>query len=198
MNIQNLFRVVLLLINLVVILPLSAQDRYNMSTGSSIEISGTSTLSDWIVSSKQVSGEMTFTASREKGKASGMQSGTIRQATAILEVVSIKSEKGETMDNKLYKALKSDQHPRITFVLTNPVRVSGAAEVSASGHVEVAGVSRPMTFDLKLNHTNQGFQVTGSRALKLSDFQIEPPTAMFGQIETGDDIVVKLDLYFKK
>lgn len=197
MNIQIVVPLVLLLLNLVVS-PLSAQERYNVSDGSSIEISGTSTLSDWIVRSKEVSGEMTFTPSQEKGKASGIRSGTIPQARAVLEVLSIKSEKGETMDNKLYKALKSDVHPQITFVLTSPVHVSGEEQISASGDVQLAGVSRPMTFDLKLAHTDRGLQLTGSRSLKLSDFAIEPPTAMFGQIVTGDDIVVKLDLYFIK
>jgi polyisoprenoid-binding protein YceI len=170
-----------------------------VSAGSSIEISGTSTVSDWIVISKQLSGEMRFAPSIKKGKVAEAQAGTIQQATVILEVVSIKSEKGETMDNKLYKALKSDLHPKITFVLTNLIQLSGASDaVSASGDVHLAGVTRPMTFDLKLTRTEQGFQVTGSRSLKLSDFAIEPPTAMFGQIETGNDIVVKLGLYFTK
>lgn len=36
----------------------------------------------------------------------------------------------------------------------------------------------------------------GSKSLKLADFQVEPPTAMFGQIVTGDEISVVLDLYF--
>ena len=31
---------------------------------------------------------------------------------------------------------------------------------------------------------------------RTAEFDVEPPTAMFGQIVTGDEILVALDLYF--
>lgn len=179
-------------------LPLQAHVTYSISPASKIEISGTSTLSDWVVRSGQVSGEMTFAAvSGKPGAGHAVQAGMIKDGKAILEVSSIKSEKGETMDNKLYKALKNDAHPRITFSLTQPVQVvKGEKSVSATGNVEIAGLTRPMTFDLTLSYLNDTFHLRGSRSLKLSDFNIEPPTAMFGQIVTGDEITVGLDLTF--
>lgn len=179
--------------------PLSAQVIYNIAPASNIQISGTSTLSDWVVRSEQVSGEMTFTPSPKKAKGSEMQNGTIKDAKAILEVSTIKSEKGETMDNKMYKALKNEAHPQITFELTSPVELQKApAKISAAGNVQLAGVIRPMTFEVNVSYADNKFHLEGSKSLKLSDFEIEPPTAMFGQIETGDDIVVKLDLFFAK
>jgi hypothetical protein len=177
-------------------MPLYAQIAYKMSAASTIEISGTSTVADWIVKSEEVSGEMIFTVSKGS-KENVMGGGTISDAKATLEVSSIKSEKGEPMDNKMYKALKNETYPEITFLLTNPLQLQKApAKLSAAGNVQLAGVTRPMTFDLNLTYADNSFHVEGSRSLKLSDFEIEPPTAMFGQIVTGDEIVVKLNLFF--
>lgn len=86
-------------------MPAHGQLIYRVAPSSAIHISGTSTVSDWVVKSQNVSGEMVFTPSGEK-------------ATG---------------------------HPR------------------------------------------------GGGAIKDA-----PPSAMFGQIVTGDDIVVELDLLFGK
>jgi polyisoprenoid-binding protein YceI len=72
------------------------------------------------------------------------------------------------------------------------------ATIPATGTVEIAGVRRPITFDLNLTFAENAFRLQGSQSLKMSEFEIEPPTAMFGQIVTGDEIVVELDLLFKK
>lgn len=175
-----------------------AQVTYKISPASTVRISGTSTLSDWVVKSQEVSGEMTFAAFPKK-KGSEMQTGTIKDAKAVLEVSSIKSEKGEVMDNKMYSALKNDTHPQIIFSLISPIQVERApAKLSTTGNVQLAGVTRPMTFILDITYDDNTFHLTGSQSLKLSDFEIEPPTAMFGQIETGDEIKIAVDLSFKE
>lgn len=176
----------------------NAQVTYKLSAKSSIRISGTSTLSDWVVKSEGLSGEMIFTASEKKGKGKEIQTGVIKNAKAVLEVSSIKSEKGEAMDNKIYKALKNDMHPQITFLLTSPIQIQlkEPAKLSATGDIQLAGVTHPMTFVLNLSYLDNTLRFVGSKSLKFSDFEIEPPTAMFGQIETGDDIKIELDLFF--
>ena len=174
-----------------------AQSVYKMSDNSKVHISGTSTLSDWTVRSEELAGEMTFTPSGKKAKDNDFDGGAIQEAKAVLEVSTIKSEKGETMDNKIYSALKRDSYPRITFMLTAPVVIpKSTGKVSATGNVEIAGVTRPMTFELDVAYEANVFHVSGSRSLKLTEFDVEPPTSMFGQIVTGDEIAVALDLYF--
>jgi polyisoprenoid-binding protein YceI len=168
--------------------PVLSQASYKVLPASNIQISGTSTLSDWVVKSDQVSGEMIL--------ATGSKA-IIKSAHAALEVSSIKSEKGEAMDNKMYNALKHDSHPTIKFKLTKPLELAeSVSRFSAAGNVELAGVTKPMTFDLEFTRAGDTLRFQGKRSLKLSDFDIEPPTAMFGQIETGDEIVVAVDLVF--
>jgi polyisoprenoid-binding protein YceI len=168
-----------------------AQVTYKVSPKSTLQISGTSTLSDWVVKSETLSGEMLY---------SGTTKTSIRQASVVLDVSTIKSEKGEAMDNKIYKALKSDEHPQISFVLSSPVATSLKDEkkLSVTGDVTLAGVKRPMTFDLVVSNADNAVHLKGSKSLKLSEFEIEPPTAMFGQIVIGDEIKIDLDLYLNK
>lgn len=137
---------------------------------------------------------MTITPSAKNQKGN---TETIKDAKVILVVSSIKSEKGETMDNKMYQALKEKSHQKIVFVLTQPIKIMKApAKLSATGNIELAGITRPLTFDLDLTHEENGYHFQGSRTLRMSDFQIDPPSAMFGQIVAGDEIVVELNLFF--
>jgi polyisoprenoid-binding protein YceI len=176
----------------------SAQTAYKILPPSRIEVSGTSTLSNWSVRSEELSGEMSLSAPAKDVSSSATVPGTIAEATVRLQVSTIKSEKGETMDNKMYNALKKDSHPTITFSLKRPLQLSGKDTIAAEGDVTLAGVTKPMIFDLHMDAPNNAFHFHGKKSLKLSDFQIEPPTAMFGQIETGDDIVVEVDVLFGK
>ena len=196
---KNFSKLCLLVTAVFACMPLTAQVISRILPASTIHISGTSTLSDWVVKSQQVSGEMMVAPPAKKADRNAVPAGTIKNAKVILEVAGIKSEKGETMDNKMYVALKEENHPQIAFVLTRPVElVTVPATISAAGEVTLAGVTRPMTFDLKLTHEEGVFHLQGSRPLKLSDFEIEPPSAMFGQIVAGNDIVVELNLFFGK
>jgi polyisoprenoid-binding protein YceI len=162
-----------------------AQKQYVLTGGSSITISGTSTISDWKVRSQAPVGKLVLE-----------QSGKISTVEVVLPVESIKSERGETMDNKMYGALKKEEHPRIFFVLSKPVELGKAGSTVASGEVTIAGVSRPMSFDVEVDHKNGQVSVVGRKSVKMTAFGVEPPTAMFGQIVAGDDIVVDLNLIF--
>ena len=176
----------------------SAQTVYKVLPASKVEVSGTSTLSNWIVRSEELSGEISFAPAAKNVNSAPVAQGTISQATLTLDVSSIKSEKGETMDNKMYNALKKDSYPVITFSLKRVMQLTGTSTVAATGEVTLAGVTKPMSFDLNMDVANNAFHFHGEESLKLSDFQIEPPTAMFGQIETGDDITVSVDVFFGK
>lgn len=172
------------------------QDAYKLLPSSAIRISGTSTVSNWVVSSAHVSGMMMFDS---RPGATTASRGTIKEARASVEVESIKSEKGETMDNKMYNALKKDANPLITFTLSDPLVLQAVpGKLAVKGVVNLAGVTRTIIFDLNVTHADNTFHFQGTKSLKMSDFEIEPPTAMFGQIVAGDEIAVEFDLRFGK
>ena len=58
----------------------------------------------------------------------------------------------------------------------------------------MAGATRPIELQAKYKVLPSGeLQVTVSKALKMTDFKMEPPTAMMGTIKVGDEVTVNFD-----
>lgn len=182
-------------INLIIFLilglgTLQAQDTYQLRTAE-ISISGTSSLHDWTSKTNKLtaSGDLTV----ENGNLVDIPS-----LKVTVPVTSIKSEKGKIMDNKTHKALASDEHPNISFKLLELQSIDtngNATKLVASGLLTIAGKSKTIQLTVKAKADgNGGFQFTGSKALKMTDFGIDPPTALLGTLKTGDDITVAFNL----
>jgi hypothetical protein len=152
-------------------------------------IHGTSNLHDWETVATEVIVQGKFQA--ESGS---LQS--VDQLSVRVPVSKIKSEKGKTMDNKTYESLKSDKHPTITFTASK-VTVTGA-EVSATGTLQIAGQSKTVTVKGQWKAMgNNEIEITGSHALKMSDYGISAPTALLGTMKTGDGITLKFSVRTK-
>ncbi len=173
---------------------------YNLANTSTISISGTSTLHNWSVNAEKMEGSLLMDT--KKNTSNYIKKGTISLVNLIIPVSSLHSEKGETMDNKMYRALKKDEHPEIFFTLKIPVQFEHINETQSTlkieGTINIAGVKKIITTQTVTYLTNGVVTFSGKVPLKLSNFDIEPPTAMFGQIETGNDIVVNYKFQFKQ
>ena len=169
-----------------------------MTKDSQVTISGTSTLRDWTVSGSNIKGELKFKG--DNNKTDLIPAGEITMAEVDVDVASIHSERGEAMDNKIYNALKRDEYPVIRFVLRDPVQLKNAGQradsIVASGEISIAGVTRNISFEIEVSYENGKWVFTGNRSLKMSDFDIQPPSAMFGQIVSGDEIEIGVNLIF--
>lgn len=158
-----------------------AQETYTLSSDGKLTIDGTSTIHEWTV----VANSMTGSVIAEEGLPK-----TIEFEVSVAE---IKSERGAAMDKKMHDALKKEEHPKITFNLTE-VKNS----TTLTGMLNVAGQEKTVEIPVKINVENTGMKITGQYAITLQDYGIEPPTAMFGQIIVGDDVIVKFDLVFSR
>jgi len=69
----------------------------------------------------------------------------------------------------------------------------------STGILSIAGNEQEVEVAVTGQLTAEG-QLTfkGSKALKFSDFDIEPPSAMFGQIVCGDEITVHFEFHYIK
>ncbi|MES2764698.1 MAG: YceI family protein [Bacteroidota bacterium] len=173
----------------------NAQQVYNLSSGSELKVSGTSSLHDWTMKSSKGSGKATFTVSVDGNEIQG-----ISALQVVINVQTLKSGKGG-MDDKAYEALKAKNNKNITFTLTEmkSLKQSGdAITFTAVGDLTVAGVKRPVTLTGKGKAGAETFQFEGSTKVKMTDFKIEPPTAVFGTIKTGDEITLSFNATFKK
>jgi polyisoprenoid-binding protein YceI len=119
----------------------------------------------------------------------------------IMEVNSIKSTEGSTMDNKTYEALKSDKFPQISFLLTEPVLAipggANAYSVTAKGTLTIAGVTKIVSMPIKISEdADKKITVEGIQKVKMSDYGIQAPTAIFGVLKTGDVITINFKATF--
>lgn len=151
-------------------------------------IHGSSNLHDWEskVNTIRASGDIQVEAGVLKG---------IKSLNVEIPVTSIKSPKGSIMDKKTYDALKSDKHPNISFKLTklNLLNKSGDGyAINATGNLTVAGVTKSTEITVTGKVTGDGsVKFEGSKKMKMTDFGIQPPTALMGTMKTGDDITIK-------
>jgi polyisoprenoid-binding protein YceI len=170
---------------------LPVQNTYILSRAYSVTILGTSNLRNWKDSVGNVTGNIV----------AGLNDDGTIDLSAIyikMETHSIKSDMGQTMDNKTYSALKADANPDIIFALNVPMKLAqvnpGRPVLSVKGTLTLAGVSRPVTMQVNSFIMGRGkLQFEGSQAINMTDFGVKPPTALFGTIKARPGIII----YFK-
>lgn len=157
---------------------------------SNLTIAGTSTLHDWIIDARQLQGTAQVSETGDKLKIESLQ--------LQVPVKSLDSGKG-AMDKNTYEALEADKHPQIQFQLTDVLEVTEEADcyqVKARGKLSIAGTSKTVSMQVKAT-VKDGVQFSGSLPLKMTDFNIDPPTAVFGTIKTGDEITINFNVAYQ-
>ncbi len=151
---------------------------------SNLIIKGTSSVHDWesTVSEFSVSGVMSDTE--------------INNLDVQVIVKSISSGKS-IMDDKTYDALKANKFSKVFFKSTK-LDVSGD-KISGMGTLELAGAKKEVPISAKVvNQTAASFTIRGEVELDMTEFGIEPPTAMFGTLETGEVVTIEYQLLLNK
>ncbi|MEX2567825.1 MAG: YceI family protein [Cyclobacteriaceae bacterium] len=157
---------------------LIAQQEFSLENNPKLVVSGTSSLHDWEMVSNSARGSALLTLSN--GKITRMDSAKIS-----MEVKTLKSGKGG-MDNNAYKALDADKNPSITFTLKEASKQGN--RWMASGNLEMAGTTKAVRFKIQTAMEGSKVKISGKTNFKLTDFGVEPPTAVFGTIKTGDEV----------
>jgi len=172
--------------------PLNAQKFSATQTGNSIQVEGTSNVHDWDLKAEK------FTVQAEITK--GENQPEIKSLLLDLDVESLKSGKSG-MDKNTYKAMKTDQHKKITFRYSRTVNtkvLSGNKyEVTAQGSLQIAGVTKNATITSQIEQKRNTYVLTGSHTIKMEDFNITPPTALLGSIKTGEEVTIKFQITLK-
>jgi polyisoprenoid-binding protein YceI len=168
---------------LLLVLPclvLTAQTFTLNKDASKASVLGTSTLHDWesVVESFQAS--------------ANLEGNILNKVSFEAEVKSIKSGKSG-MDKNTYKAMNADKYPKIRF--TSDKLTVKETKITGTGKLTIAGKTRDIPVSLNMEKWNEdSFVVSGSVKMKMTDFDVDPPTAMMGAIKTGDDIEIKIEL----
>ncbi|MFM8569096.1 MAG: YceI family protein [Candidatus Kapaibacterium sp.] len=168
-------------------------DKYTVKSHK-MTVTGTSTLHDWKCPALKLSANGDVV----------VQGNELRGVNSLwLEVYprSIKSDK-DAMDEKIYEALKTDSYLKITFQMNKMKSIEKKGDewvIVAGGNLTVAGVSKPVELTVEGKILPGGdIEFTGSKTFRMTTFNVDPPTAMWGVVKAGDEITVAFDLTMKR
>ncbi|MEX2595077.1 MAG: YceI family protein [Anditalea sp.] len=181
----------LLLPVLAVCLQLQAQTNYILAPGAEFTVSGTSSLHDWTLTSHSASGEAIINLEESALK-------DILKLSVAIKAETLKSGKSG-MDGNTYKALKTKKNPEISFSLKQIKSIEKKGDhylVEAGGTLTIAGESRMVSLQAKAYPDMKKIQLSGSKTFNMTDFKVDPPTALLGTIKTGDEITVHYNFTF--
>jgi polyisoprenoid-binding protein YceI len=161
---------------------------------SSVEIDGTSNIHDWTMKAENSGGVLTV----------DFDEGTLEKIEKLeFTVVAESLVSGKSgMDKNTYKALNTDKYKNITY---NLKKVNGIEKLSGNnykvkttGSLMIAGVKKDINLNFDLNSSSDQLVLAGQYKLNMTDYGVEAPTAMFGTIKTGEEVVVKFETHFNK
>jgi hypothetical protein len=165
----------------------SLNTSYVLLDGSQFWIDGSSTVNDFTCAAANIEGRGLVTRER------------------VLATVAVPVRTFDcgvrAMNRDFYRALRSSEHPEIHFTLNGAeVLAESAASgewtpLRAFGTLQLAGASRSITIAAEGRELGDGsVQIRGSHDLRMSHFEVEPPTAMLGLVRAHDEITVRFDL----
>jgi polyisoprenoid-binding protein YceI len=170
---------------ILMVMEIQAQKPYSLKSHK-VTVDGTSSLHDWTseVTKVEWSGQLLTEGTTLKA---------INNVIVTINVESIKSSQGGTMDEKTYEAFKSDKYPTITFKLTSAT-VTGAT-INAKGTLTMAGVTKPITMNVAAKVNADGtVRLSGSQLINMKDYKMVPPKAVMGTIKVGEKVTVLFEL----
>ena len=177
---------------LILLLPSEAKPQaYRLdSENSEMTVAGTSTLHDWEFNVLKLTGSANLIFSANELT-------DIDEMSVSLNIESLKSNKSG-MDKNAYESLRKSEFPVIKYIHTRTDEITGNNVISM-GLLTIAGVTREVT--MNVDYTGNGSQdinFNGILEIKMTDFGIDPPTALLGTIKTGDPVTIQFKARFKQ
>lgn len=158
---------------------------------SSMSFTGTSTLHDWEIVVNEFDGFAEISGAEPQLD--------IAKGKLNIKVKSFKSHKS-SMDNVVFDAMKADKYPNIVFDYLKTVKSevkNGKAFITAKGNLTIAGTTREIQLEMTGTQMGTSYQMSGVKSFKMSEFNIEPPSFMFGTVKSGDEIKIKYSINFQ-
>lgn len=154
---------------------------------SKLTVTGTSNLHPWTVTAQSMTGRIHM---QSKG-----QMKTIDSAQVRLAVFALKSGK-TAMDKNMYKALKAESHPFISFNL-HSCEIKGD-QLLVSGFLTVAGTTKFVTIRTSYEQVQKDIMIKGEIVINMVDYNIKPPSYMGSAFKTGDKVTVSFTFTFNE
>lgn len=154
------------------------QQAVQFADSSRIWVDGSSNRSDWTVFAPKWSAELTDS------------NGTPSGISLTVDVVSLESRKSTIMDRLMHRTFNASTHPDILFVSASIAPLTSDS-LLVTGDLTMAGQTQRVDVRVHADSSASTYVVwSGQKALKMTDYGMNPPTAMFGALHTADDVLV--------
>jgi hypothetical protein len=118
-----------------------------------------------------------------------------------IPIATLRCTGGKPMERDMTQTLKAAQFPSIDFRLDG-IRAGIEHDIdqhlyrtSIGGHLALAGVTRELTVPVSAERLSRtSFRIRAELPVRMTDFAITPPTALFGMIKAKDALVARFDL----
>jgi polyisoprenoid-binding protein YceI len=170
--------------------------RLAVGTDSKLWIEGGSNLHDWSCKANAIDASIDVDAAFLKTPTASPT--LLKKVEVKVPVRNLKCGHGG-MDNNLYKALKADDTPEISYIMATFDVVPGTATdsftVKAVGALKIAGAEKTVDMDVTATRLADGsIRAEGALPLLMTDFGVKPPTAILGTLRTSNKVTVKFSL----
>ena len=175
----------------------SAPELLSLQPSSKLWVEGGSTIKAWTCKSEDVSATVEATGTHAVTQ---LLAGEKVVKTVDVTLTSEKLECGSgTMNGHMKKALKVGDFPTIAFRLATYDIIRGTDGISGTliGTLTLGGVKKSIAIPTTGTTENGALHVLGSYELKMTDYDLTPPSLMFGRIKVRDNVTVKFDLLLK-
>ncbi|WP_405605771.1 YceI family protein [Polaribacter sp. Asnod1-A03] len=165
---------------------------YNVDTkNSTLLVYGTSNIHDWEIETENQTGTISLDKSNDF---------QIKKLNLVVEAESLKSGKGG-MDKNTYKALNTKKFKTIEFQFVSSKEITdlkdGNFKIKSKGNLTIAGVTKEILLDFNLNINGETIKLVGEKSIRMTDYNVSPPTALLGTIKTGDTVTIKFNTILK-
>jgi len=159
---------------------------------SKITVKGTSNLHEWEESVTSFDGELNV--KKEDNIITSYNASTLNFYSKSI------SSSNSIMDNKTQDALKVDKFPIINFK-SQQIRevkdLKGKKQIVVIGNLTMAGITKAMEVDgISSILPNGGVYFEGKKEISMTDYGIDPPTALLGTLKVGNKVTIIFNIYF--
>jgi polyisoprenoid-binding protein YceI len=121
-----------------------------------------------------------------------LKPGAVEVFEITIPSATLASPKGD-LDKNMYKALKVEEFPEITFRLVRFEAKADSAGTRAIGVLKIAGIEREVALTITTKRAGAGLNVQGSVDLLMTDYGITPPKAMLGMLKTDPKVTITFE-----
>jgi len=175
--------------------PAAAQAAPGYTVSGTLRVDGGSTVRSWSCDAQSMTARIT--GAPGTSLALGQLAGAVSSLQFEVPTGQLDCD-NDTMNDHMWSALKTSDHPRIVFRMTSYTvapATTGPARVQIQGQLEIAGNTRPITLVGEASGADGGaLRLQGMHALNMTEWGIRPPRLMLGTLRVHEDVEVHFDL----